>query len=226
MSCKPLENDMNRRQFLLATAATATAEFGAFLAAAGSPARADSGDVGKLIAELQSHDDNVLDSAWQGAAAVGSQAVKPLAALIVHQDFQVARSAKRALWKIVRHAGRPRAGQECKAVQAELLALLDAAPAAVRREALWMLSEIGDDRVVEAIARLLADVEVHEDARCALERMPGAKAIRALERALRTAPEGFRPALANSLRVRGRAIRDYPSQKLKPSRQTLVEPKQ
>lgn len=88
-----------------------------------------------------------------------------------------------------------------------------------------MLSEIGDNRVIQNIARLLDDVPVREAARCALERMPGAKAIRALEQAIRSAPEEFRPALANSLRVRGRTIADYPSRKLQPTRKTSVEAK-
>jgi HEAT repeat protein len=188
-------------------------------------AMADPPAVDKLITEIQSTDETVRGGAWQNAAPLGAQAVKPLASLMAHQDFEVARSAKRALWKIVRHAGRPKAEKEHKAVQAELVALLDSALAAVRREALWMLSEIGDDSVVQAIAKMLADVEVREAARCALERMPTAKAIRALDHALKTAPEDFGPALANSLRVRGREIKGYPSPKLLPTRATTVESK-
>jgi HEAT repeat protein len=186
---------------------------------------ADSAAVEKLIAEIQSPDDKVRGNAWQNAAPLGAEAVSPLAALMVHQDFEIARSAMRALWRIVRHVGRPKAEKERRPVQAELVALLDSAPAPERREALWMLSEIGDDRVVEPIAKMLADVEVREDARCALERMPSSKAIRALEHATKTAPEDFRPALANSLRVRGHDLRAYPRQKLQPSRPTSVEPK-
>ena len=193
--------------------------------AAWSAAGAESGAVDKLIADIQSPDENIRGAAWQGAATLGAPAVKPLAALMVHQDFEIARSAKRALWKIVRHAGRPSAAKERNAVQAELLALLNSAPAAVRREALWMLSEIGDDGLVKFIANLLADFEVREVARCALERMPGSKAVRALEHALKSAPADFRPALAHSLRVRGQLVRSYPSQKLQPTRRTSVEPK-
>jgi len=197
----------------------------AVLGATTAVAQADAAAVETLIAEIQSPDDKVRGAAWQGAAPLGAAAVTPLTTLIVHQDFEIARAAKRALWRIVRHAGRPGAGKERKAVQAELVALLGSAPATVGREALWMLSEIADDNVVQVIAGKLADVEVREAARCALERMPGSKATRALDKAVKTAPEDFRPALANSLRVRGHDIRGYPSQKLKPSRQTSVEPK-
>jgi len=195
------------------------------LAAAARAGSADSAEVDKFIAQIQSQDENVRGSAWQGAASAGLQVMKPLAALMTHQDFEIARAARRALWKIVRHAGRPKAEKDRKAVQAELVALLDSATAAVRREAAWMLSEIGDAITVHNIARLLDQIEVREDARCALERMPNSKAIRALEQAMKSAPEDFRPALANSLRVRGRKLTDYPSQKLQPTRKTSVEAK-
>jgi len=198
---------------------------GVLLGMAAVSLHAEAQEVDTLIAQIQSQDAKVRGAAWQGAATAGSRAVKPLAALLTHLDFEVARSAKRAVWKIVRHAGRPKAETERKAVQAELVALLDSATAAVRREAIWMLSEIGDASTIQKIARLLDQMEVREDARCALERMPGANAVRALERALKSAPEDFRPALANSLRVRGHKLADYPSQKLQPSRKTSVAAK-
>lgn len=188
-------------------------------------ARADSAAVEKLVSDLQSSDEAVRGAAWQDAATLGAPAVKPLAALMVHQDFEIARSAKRALWKIVRHAARPRADKERKAVQAELLMLLFATPLIVCREAVWMLSELGDSGVVEDVAKLLREAEICEEARCALERMPTSKATRALERAMETAPEDFRFALANSLRARGRAVKAYPTQKLLPTRPTSVKPK-
>ena len=185
----------------------------------------DSAAVNKLIADIQSSDDDIRGAAWQGAASFGAPAVKPLAGVMAQPDFEIARAAKRALWKIVRHAGRPKAGKERKAVQAELLSLLQTAPVPVRREAIWMLSEIGDADAVEPLAVLLMDVDVREDARCALERIPNSKATRALEMALKTVPENFRSAVVNSLRVRGCKVEDYPSQKLVPTRPTTVEAK-
>jgi HEAT repeat protein len=186
---------------------------------------ADSSAVARLVAEIQSPDENARAAAWQGAGPLGAPAVQPLAKVMAHSDFEIARAAKRALWKIVRHAGSPRAGKVRKAVQAELVSLLRSAPLPVRREALWMLSEIGDDGAVGPLAGVLGDAEVREDARCALERVPGAKASRALEHSLTTAPEDFRPALANSLRVRGRKVAGYPSRKLAPVKQTTVPQK-
>lgn len=203
-----------------------TLALGATLAGvATTVALADTAAIAKLIADLQSADDAVRGAAWQGAATSGAPAVKPLAGVMAHQDFEIARAAKRALWKLVRHVGRPKAGKERKAVQTELLSLLQAAPVPVRRVAVWMLSEIGDADAVEPLAALLTDGELREDARCALERIPTSKATRALDKALKTGREDFRPALANSLRVRRRKVAGYPSQKLVPAKQTTVEKK-
>ncbi len=179
---------------------------------------ADSAAVKKLIADLQSSDDAVRAAAWQGAAPLGAPAVGPLTELMAAPNFETARSAKRALAKIIRHAGRPKAARERKAVQAELIASLTSAPAPVCREVIWMLSEIGDSDAVDSLAALLVNVEVREDARCALEQIPTSKATRALAKSLKYLPEDFRPALAHSLRVRGRRIRDYPSRKLVPAK--------
>ena len=179
-------------------------------------------DVEKLVTDLQSADAAVRGAAWQGAAPLGALAVKPVAGVMTHADFETARSARRALWKIVRHAGRPDAASERKAVQSELLSLLAGAPTPVRREVAWMLSEIGDDAAVEPLAALLADADVREAARCALERIPGSQATHTLEKALETVPEDFRPAVANSLRVRGQTVAGYPTQKLVPAKTTTV----
>jgi len=127
------------------------------------------------------------------------------------------------LWQIVRHAGRPGAATEAKAVTAQLLPLLTASPVPVKREVLWMLSEIAGDEAVAPMAALLLDSEVRDDARCALTRMPGSKAAAALSAALRSAPEDFKYALADSLRARGSRVAGYPSRKLVPTKQTSVK---
>jgi HEAT repeat protein len=194
---------------------------GAALTAAGQ----DSAAVAKLVADLQSPDDAVRGAAWQGAAPLGAPAVKPLAGVMAHADFEIARAAKRALWKVVRHAGRPKADQARKAVETELLALLNTAVLRVRREVVWMLSEIGEAAAVSALAKLLVEVEIREDARCALERIPRPQAVRALEQAFKTAPEDFRPALTNSLRLRGRTVPGYPTRKLSPMKPTAIQAK-
>ena len=183
---------------------------------------AEAVSVSELVARIKSTDDKVRGPAWQSAGPVGAPAVKPLAAVMTDADFEISRSAKRALYNIVRHAGRPGAKKEAKAVETELIPLLNSDAVTIRREVLWMLSEIGDDDAIAPMAALLTDKEVREDARCALMRLPGNKATKALKSAFSSAPEEFKPALAESLRERGEKVSGYPSQKLVPTRSTTV----
>ena len=178
--------------------------------------------VDDLVAKIKSPDDKVRGPAWQGAASAGAAAVKPLAAVMSDPDFEVARAAKRAVWIIVHHASRPDADGERKAVQAALVSLLKDQPAPVRKEVLWMLSEIGDAEAVSPMAALLADAELREDARCALTRLPGPQVTEAFYRAFPAAPEEFKFALAESLRQRGQMVSGHPSRKLVPVKQTSL----
>lgn len=184
---------------------------------------ADAPPLSELIAKIKSPDDKVRGPAWQSAGPAGAPAIAPLAEVMKETNFEVARCAKRALERIVRHAGRPGAEVERKTVAAELVKLLGPGEASVRRHALWMLSEIGDDDAVKPMAGLLADAGLREDARCSLERIPGTAATGALRAALVAAPEDFKFALAHSLRVRGEKVEGYPSQKLVPTKQTGVK---
>lgn len=192
--------------------------------AAVTASAASHGSVSALIDSIKSPDEAVRGPAWQGAAQFGAPAVKPLADLMQDPGMETARSAKRALWKIVRQSGRPGAGQERKAVVAELMPLLAKDQTSTRREVLWMLSEIGGDEAVPAIAALLASQELREDACAALQRIPGNKSLAALKSALKTAPEANKPAIAVSLRARGVTVKGYPSQKLVPTKQTEIKP--
>ena len=201
---------------------TATYVAGTAAVLASASHAAETASLDDFIAKIKSTDDKIRGPAWQGAAPLGAPAVKPLAAVMTNADFEVARSAKRALYKIVRHAGRPGAEKEAKAVEQELIPLLKNEAGTVRREVLWMLSEIGTDDAIAPMAALLSDQEVREDARCALMRFPSSQATAALKSAFATAPEEFKFALAESLRKRGEKVEGYPSQKLVPKRPTAV----
>ena len=134
-------------------------------------------------------------------------------------DLEVARAAKRAMWKIVRHTGRPGARNAKMAVVAKLCGLLGAdQPVSVRREVVWMLSEIGGLRAIRPLAELLSDEHLREDARAALERIPAERALQALKAGFEVAPEDFKPNLAQSLRKRGQKVSGYPCVKLVPSK--------
>ncbi|MCY2954446.1 MAG: HEAT repeat domain-containing protein [Planctomycetota bacterium] len=176
-----------------------------------------------LLKRIRSRDDQVRCEAWQNAGTVGAPAVGPLAALLVDTDIEVARSAKRAMEKIVHRAGRPGAAAEASAVEAELIKLLKHESPVIRRAAVWMLSEIGSDESVEPISALLADAQVREDARCALQRIPGDKSVNALKTAMKAVPEEFTYAIADSLRKRGQNVPDYPTKKLAPTLSTQVK---
>ena len=111
-------------------------------------------------------------------------------------------------------------------MERELVSLLPGAAVAVGRELLWMISEIGGDDAVAPVAALLADQDLREDARCILTRLPGDQAVAALQRAMSTAPEEFKFALAESLRARGVNVVGYASRKRVPVKPTSVTPSQ
>jgi hypothetical protein len=179
----------------------------------------------ELISQIKSNDEKVRTAAWREAGKVGADAVKPLAAVTTDKDLEVARAAQRAMWQIVRYTGRPGADSEKKAVGASLILLLgDDQPAAVRREVLWMLSEIAGDEAVGPMAALLSNAELREDARLCLQRIPGDKALQALKDALAAAPEDFKINVAESLRARGVEVPGLPCQKLVPTKTTSVKP--
>lgn len=181
--------------------------------------------VADLIAGIRDKDPNVRAAARDNAGTAGAPAVKPLSLVMTDENFEVARAAERALWKIVRHVGRPKAEGERKAVVKELLPLLgNSQPVRVKREAMWMLSELAGDAAVEPVVSQLSDKELREDARMVLERLPGKRSLAALQTALGTAPEEFKINVAQSLRARGVKVPGLPCQKLVPTRKTNVRP--
>ena len=186
--------------------------------------------VEQLIAKIKDSDPKVRAAACLSAGKCGAAAVPALAGVMTHEETEVARAAKRGLWVLVRYVGRPGADDERKPVVDGLCKLLgEDQPVAVRREVLWMLSEIGGDEAVETIRNMpgiLENKDLREDARCAVERIPGEAATRALMDGLEASMDDFRLALAQSLRVRGVEVdkKRYPPQKLVPTKQTQVEP--
>ena len=182
-------------------------------------------NVEELITKVKSKDVNVRADGWQNAHTVGPEAIKPLAKVLAEGELEVSRAAKRALWKIVYHVGRPGAQAEKAAALPEYYGLLgDDQPASVRREVIWMVSELCDGcPSVAKLASLLSNAELREDARMALDHIPGEKSLAALTAALAAAPEDFKPNLAQSLRHRGVEVPGIPCKKLVPTKQTGVK---
>jgi len=178
-----------------------------------------------LIDNIQSKDDATRAAARDGAGPLGAEAMLPLATIAASGELEIARAANRAIQNIVYYAGRPGAEDEAQAVATELLKLLgDSHPLQLRRDVLWMTWQIAGEEAVEPVAGLLADSELREDARMALERLPGEKATAALTAALATAAEADKPALAHSLRVRGVETPGVPDLRLLPTKETSVDP--
>jgi hypothetical protein len=175
----------------------------------------------RLIAAIQSSDANIRTHAWLRAGEAGAEALQPLAHIVAAGDLEISRAALRAMWRITRDAG-ARGAPSRDATTAALLKLLgEDQPTLVRREALWMVSEIAEGvRAAESVAALLHHKELGEDSRLVLERLPGDEAVQALQVAFRAAPEeASRYALAHSLRKRGVEVAGYPTKKLHPSRE-------
>jgi len=200
----------------------------------------------ELVAKIKDTDPEVRTAAWLRAGEVGAPAVRPLADIVGEMEtevsrlakspqgakaketiykLEVGRAAKRALWQIVHHAGRPGASAEKKAVLQEMISLLrDNRPTSVKREVLWMLSDLGGDESVEPVAAFLSDKQLREYARMVLERIPGPKSLAALKAGFAAAPEDFKLNIVQSLRARGVEVPGYPCRKLVPTRQTKVKP--
>ena len=192
---------------------------------AAAPAGGAKRSVKTLIDKIKDESAEVRTQAWLGAGEVGAPAIKPLAEVMTDEKLEVARAAKRALWQIVRYTGRPGAQRQKRRVEAGLMELLaDDQPVSVRREGLWMLSEIGANRCIKPVAELLSDRQLREDARMALQRIPGRRSLAALKAGLEAAPENFKLNIAQSLRQRGVDVPGHPCVKLVPTKKTNVEP--
>jgi len=151
--------------------------------------------------------------------------VKTLAEMMRSDDAEVQRTGRRQLWEMVRHIGRPGNSAQQQAVVTALLQLIAGdQPVAVKREAVWAVSELGDSGCVDPLAGLLANADLRQDACMALERLPGDKAVSALKAALGAAPQDFKIVVAHSLRARGVAVDGLPCAKLKPTKKTEVKP--
>jgi len=176
--------------------------------------------VTELAQSLRSDDANKRTDAWLSAGEVGAPAIAPLADLMVKGELETSRAAKRGLWKIVRTVGAPEVSvQDKNAVLEALEGLLkDEQDVAVRREVLWMLSEIADGEMARQVGSFLTNVELREDARCSLERIPGPESLAILKGALDTVPDDFKMNIVQSLRARGVEVAGYPCQKLVPGK--------
>lgn len=141
--------------------------------------------VEKLLELLKSDNPIVRRDAWLKAGPLGADALPSLADLAAKGDLEVSRAANRAMWQIVRYAGAPGRETERQAVVQTLGELVadENWPVQLRRDMVWMLSEIlADEELDESMAlSFLMDADLGEDVRMALQRIAGPKAIAVLK---------------------------------------------
>lgn len=172
----------------------------------------------ELLEGLKSEEPESRRSAWLKAADAGPEALEPLARLMNSGGLEVSRAAENAMWRIVRDLGAPEVEHSIKrklVTQLEAL-VTNRFPEAVRRQALWMFSEIAGATDAEAIAPLLKEPSLREDARCAIQRIPGEQSVQILWAELEEAPGDFKMNIVQSLRARGESVSGHPCQKLVP----------
>lgn len=162
-------------------------------------------NVTEFIEKMKSPDADVRYAAWKAAGPVGAPGVVPLGDLAASPDKGIAKSARGALQNIVHYAARPGARAEAHTVSIELLKVAadNDRPRSVRADALHLIGFTADSRTVPGVAHLLSDEQMRDEARLALERIPGSAATGALRQAAQNATNDFRPALQQSLHNRG-----------------------
>jgi hypothetical protein len=146
------------------------------------PASSPGDTTARFLNSMASPDPAVRQAAGAFARRRGAAVIVGLGDLAAHSDNAIAKSAKQALGEITHYAARPGAGNEARAVAAQLLVVANdtARPRAVRAHALHLLGFVAGDAHVPALGRLLADHEIGQDARMALERIGSSAARRAL----------------------------------------------
>jgi HEAT repeat protein len=159
--------------------------------------------VGTLLANIKHGDASARAAAIRQATLVGTSAILPLAQVFGDDNRGAGKAAGEALKRIVHHAARPGAEREAKAAAESLIKLIDRVqPRKVRVTAIYLLGYIGKGDAVPPLAALLAEEDIREEARMALERIPDRAAEGALRRALRSVSADFRPNIEQSLRHR------------------------
>lgn len=164
---------------------------------------ADSATIGSYLTQIKHGDTATRLAAVQQAALVGTEALPQLGAIYSGGDPAAGKAAYEAIKKIVYNAGRPGAAAEAKSASSALLELASSQhPRYVRADAIQLLGVVGGDDEAKALAAMISDTDLGEDARMALERIPGKAADDALKSAARSASPERRAAIDLSLRHR------------------------
>ena len=152
----------------------------------------------KFLARMRSSDAAERYAGWQSAGPMGADVINVLGELASSEDKGVALSATGAMEKIAHYAGRPGAQSEAQKVSSELLKIANSdRPRMVRSNALQLVGFIGDAKSVGGLVRQMKDKDLREDARLALERIPGSLSESALKALAKAADENKEPFAEN-----------------------------
>ena len=175
------------------------------LAAAGVCAAAghDSVSIPALMQRLESTDEATRMGAVSALSEVGADAIGPLLDVMGGENRTTDLAARIAVERMVHHAAAPKSSMDRAAISQALAQQASSdRPAIVRTFAIRMLSFIGGDAEVPALANLLTDPQVGEISRFALVRIPGHASLAALKAALPGAKGEMRIGLINALGAR------------------------
>lgn len=155
----------------------------------------------KVLADIQSSNKDVRFAAWRAAGDADPSVIPALAKLVASTDPAISKAAREALTTMVHSVGKDPGSARRTAVAHELVAVAvsNASELPSRVAALRLLSNIGGDEAVPAIAKLLTNPELREEAVYCVERIPGDAANRALLAAASASRDDFKPRLLAAL---------------------------
>jgi hypothetical protein len=170
--------------------------------------------VASLLANIRFGDGPARAAAVKHAALIGTEALLPLGMVYAGADLAAGRAASEAMKRIAFNAGRPGAEAEAKAAADQLLQLASPNyPRGVRADALELLGVVGGEAETKPLAALIDDKDVGEEARMALQRIPGKASDEALRSAARRCSGDRRAAIELSLRHRRQKRSDLGTRK-------------
>ena len=156
-----------------------------------------------LAGALRADDPATRAKAQQAAAQVGAPMVGPVFGLLAEGTPQAMRVGEGALYSLAAVASRPGSEAQRTDLAEALMVQLGGAPSPrARQVAARLLSLVGGDDTVPALAAALREADTFEAARFALERIPGEAAGQALLAALPELPAEQQVGLIHTLGAR------------------------
>lgn len=146
----------------------------------------------EFIKKLQDDDPEVRYNTWNSAGNLNPKAIPMIAKLLDADEPGIAKAGEGALDRMVYSCGEDLSTEKAKAVQNELLGLLDGDSRKVKVYALRMLSVVAGDEAVEKIASFTKEPAYAEEAIYCLERIPGRTAAKAIVAAAKAGTDAYK----------------------------------